>query len=494
MCYQQIHIALGGSSPNRLTDDGEILHEHNGFGIDVPCGHCEQCMSAKRDSYLIRCLSENERSFSRCFCTLTYDNAHLPYVYQHTLPVFSDDGELLSPPKRYKRSVWDKLHIQKFLKALNERIIYYVGTEIYGYKRLVTIDGHRVISADWKSFLESFGRPLKYLCVCERGKNNIYMTKSGQRRGTRRPHYHLIIFNSCEHIDDNLLLQFIKECWTYGLSYNCMLKDASFSNKRNIRQSLAYICKYVTKDFDDISNRLVYHDHKTRIRHTPFVLVSNFLGDNLLTQYDDSQLFYHLVHGITIGAGIFSKERVIPVPAYNKRKSKMYVTLSDGKHVSKRIADTEYFSDGYSVTFVDHFNEFQFRTYYKKYILLTDFGKRVRDAITSRKVYDLYNTFLQIRNDNVIYNSLSKHSLAVGSFAYLDYINSVNPDEFKLYVKSPYHESTDTTSRLYLAYLGVREYMSTLSRIQHYDKELDYNLNFEKVISKNPEYLCLQPL
>lgn len=51
------------------------------YGADnvllLPCGHCNECMLAKRKEWSVRCACESLSHKSSCFVTLTYDDAHL---------------------------------------------------------------------------------------------------------------------------------------------------------------------------------------------------------------------------------------------------------------------------------------------------------------------------------------------------------------------------------------------------------------------------------
>lgn len=45
--------------------------------IEVPCGHCPECLSKKKLNWVARCLAEKETSAFSYFITLTYDDSHL---------------------------------------------------------------------------------------------------------------------------------------------------------------------------------------------------------------------------------------------------------------------------------------------------------------------------------------------------------------------------------------------------------------------------------
>lgn len=502
MCFNPIHLKLKGTnSPNRLSDDGEISSCHDAYGVDVPCGHCEQCLNSKKDGYLLRCLSEFDRSANVFFITLTYNNKNLPFIKQYSSPVFDEDGSFLVPPKCYKRSVWDKTHVQKFFKSLNESCIYYYGTQVLGIQRLKVINGRRRITDEWKDFLSKIERPLKYLLVCERGKNNIYLDDSGKhRRGSRRPHYHVQLFSRYSEIPASFILDKIKEFWTYGYSYNILLEsnDKKKVNKysRDLVQSTMYVCKYVVKDLQDVSHKLLYNDHDTQLRHAPFLLTSYGLGDNMLENYSEDELFQKLMNGITVPGTEYTNERNVPIPRYNQLKSRMYVRVKGDTYISSRIPDTEVLSDGYHPIFLDHLHDdLQHRIYIKYNTLLTDFGEKVIKSKKLDSAKEYTETLRLIRRDQKLFTSLLNHSLSVIDVKYLDDILSVDIENFYTYCLNPYSDSVaDLQNTYYRAMLGIRQYMVTIQKISLYRSKLEFKLKLEKSLESKPELLCLQPL
>lgn len=142
------------------------------IGIEVPCGICFECLKAKKREWVTRLLAESQSYSDSCFVTLTYDGASLP-----------KDNSL-----HYE-------HIQLFLKRLR-----------------------------WH--LDSIGDPkIRYLCVGEYGP-----------RGSRRPHYHLILFGlrrdtldlyrphpSFKYTVSRLLNRF----WSYGFNTVGTVTEAS---------------------------------------------------------------------------------------------------------------------------------------------------------------------------------------------------------------------------------------------------------------------------
>lgn len=182
----------------------------------VPCNHCPECLTNRRNDILIRALAESEYFYTRdsdknlvlhktkkmFFLTLTYDNEH---KHERVFP----DGS--------KRMVFSRRDIQLFFKLFNKR-------------------------------LSKFNCFMHKLCACEYGSDNWYLSDSGQwRKATHRPHYHILLFLS-EDIPSTTLQALTMECWQkcdwskvrypFGRS-----GDGSVSSQGAVR----YVTKYVTK-------------------------------------------------------------------------------------------------------------------------------------------------------------------------------------------------------------------------------------------------------
>lgn len=100
--------------------------------IKVPCGYCKECIAVKQMYFVQRAMMENLNSHM-FFSTLTYDNAHLPFIDT-------------SSDYRYRYA--DFHHLQLMFKRLRKH--------------------------------NSFGRPFRYFAVSELGSTN------------GRPHFHVL--------------------------------------------------------------------------------------------------------------------------------------------------------------------------------------------------------------------------------------------------------------------------------------------------------------
>lgn len=133
----------------------------------VGCGKCALCRAQKREDWSTRCLSESASSASLpVFLTPTYNEENCPWVCRYSAAYHCY-------PVRYNKPIFDdfksffcvrtvlKSDFQKMMKRMRKAIE-------------LLPDGERWMRE----------HPLRYLCVPEYGK-----------KGTRRPHFHIILWN-----------------------------------------------------------------------------------------------------------------------------------------------------------------------------------------------------------------------------------------------------------------------------------------------------------
>ena len=300
MCYSPICVKNSKKKFNALFD-----RTHN----VVACGHCGECKTNKKNSYLVRVLSEYEQFYRKFddtfvptkltfFVTLTYNNKCLP---------------VMRFPDGKTRSVFSKEDVEHFFKRLNTKLsrkgIYF----------------HRI-------------------CTCEYGHAHPYIDDNGYRRfGTYRPHYHILLFLD-QSISPKELQSIIRHSWREGFVFFGRFGDGSVTSQGAAK----YVVKYVTKtdksisifdsflvDFDErtlidelvakISDGLYYADvyEKLSLLHAvksrrPFVITSMQFGMGLFhskfLRYDREQekVFYP-----DYKTGDY---RSVNLPQYYKRK------------------------------------------------------------------------------------------------------------------------------------------------------------------------------
>ena len=169
--------------------------------LEIPCGKCIGCKLDHANDWATRCWCEMQSWKNNCFITLTYNDKHLP-----------------------KNGYLNKKHIQLFMKKLR---YYQKGIE------------------SWKNPISGkTENPIRFLLCGEYGPN-----------GTRRPHYHLLIFNwkpqeklkfyKENHNGDRLFIsKTITKIWGKGFT---TIGDLNY-------KSACYVSRYCTKKMFNVKN------------------------------------------------------------------------------------------------------------------------------------------------------------------------------------------------------------------------------------------------
>lgn len=164
--------------------------------INIPCGHCPECVALKQQAYVQRVFTETHYNHV-FFATLTYDNAHLPstdvFVRKEGSPaVGSKDSELVSRFYEFDdhgETTIDCSELRPYLTP--------VCTDDYDLTKHFEVI--RVPYADICDLQLMFkrmrdndqtGRGFRYIAVTERGKKRA------------RPHAHIMFFVPKQPGDD----------------------------------------------------------------------------------------------------------------------------------------------------------------------------------------------------------------------------------------------------------------------------------------------------
>lgn len=309
--------------PNAVSEFDNIHMPARNY-LRVPCGHCPECQQAKKDAFFIRCRDEFIASNRRAvFLTLTYKTSCLPSTSFVSAPVYDDAGNLVKDGYSFDYSHWSRKHISNYFKRINEKIIFRIGKS-KGLTRL----SHGSITPEWLDFVRELGRPIKYLCVCERGKADIYTDEKGRTRfGTARPHYHAIIFLSTDLISVDDVMSMCVDNWKYGISYPLRVKNDKGDDLRDEMQCIDYVTKYVCKDnemtYKNVSLKspdILFSSDKERRNAMPFVSCSNFLGFSQFASLSPDYVINTLVpNGYKIN-GTSGRGRSVNIPTYYLNK------------------------------------------------------------------------------------------------------------------------------------------------------------------------------
>lgn len=213
--------------------DSPYFYRPTGHLKEIPfaCGRCPVCKRNRVNQWVFRLRQEEKVSTSSYFVTLTYNTDSVP---------ISDNGFM----------TLDKRDFQLFMKRLRE------------------------IERPLK------GKKLRYYCAGE------YGTK------TKRPHYHLILFNLV--VEDNLM-----KAWNKGDIHIGRVSGAS----------IAYTAKYIDK-----YSAIPEHPRDDRVKE--FSLMSKQLGANYLSQ---AIINYHKTH-LDVNYVTDTDGHKIPMPRYYRDK------------------------------------------------------------------------------------------------------------------------------------------------------------------------------
>lgn len=218
MCVHPLHKKnpyFGADPASHPTHDCE--HEY----LNIPCGHCGECLAVRQSSYVQRIQMESEHNHL-FFATLTYDNKHLPSIYldvptgqdqmsqnleedsQQVLPFsafFAEDGSFR--PEMLPDGPLDA-RLEECLKAFDaDTDLPGTSSGIVDFEssdpQVIDSETIRIDYADVHHLQLMFkrmrdnnalGRNFRYIAVSERGS----------KRG--RPHFHIIFLIPKEQGDN----------------------------------------------------------------------------------------------------------------------------------------------------------------------------------------------------------------------------------------------------------------------------------------------------
>lgn len=266
MCLNPIKIRV-----NNIYLSNNKLHP---LFIEVPCGHCAECMNLRREQWYLRNYWHCRECFDRggfvLFDTLTYRDGELPHLSWYfpeaegtswDYPCFCYE-HYKNFMKRLRinltRGAFEPEYIE--MKKLKEERKHYKKSS-KEYKELSyeidCLDGIR------KTFPAA--RNLNAFCVCEYGSDDYYRDDKGKmRKASFRPHYHLLFYVNIPTLDSITLSKYIYKSWGHGRTdccdldgnvrvgyvhnHNCIGKHYSRNSELELRRVSSYVAKYITKD------------------------------------------------------------------------------------------------------------------------------------------------------------------------------------------------------------------------------------------------------
>ena len=203
-------------SPLRIPYPGKLYGLKGRFYLDVPCGHCFECLNSKRNDAIVKIYNELLECSSAYFVTLTYRQETVPEVHEIA------SGEVL-----FTLCYRD---VQNWFKRSRRNCQYYgISTEGFRY----------------------------FVC-------GEYGSK------TLRPHYHVLLFN----LSDSALNRFLAD-WQVNYGFvNSKKCDLSTQSAVKLSQ---YVSKYLTKSKLDCFAPRLQALYKRKCRSC-FCRTSRFFG------------------------------------------------------------------------------------------------------------------------------------------------------------------------------------------------------------------------
>lgn len=210
-------------SPIQIKNPKKRLRRSGGenYLITVPCGKCAECIALKRKESAFRAYYEAKNTIDKggyiYFDTLTYNRKSLPKISE-MLDIEID--------RKDNFSCFRKRDLTLFFKLLRKHL----GKK-YDIKN-----------------------NLKYFYTSEYGKSENYIDDKGRmRKGTKRPHYHILFFVKNSEIPKDEFIEEVNKCWVHGRTdYHQAYKHFFSKNDYtldHLQNVCKYVSKYVTKDY-----------------------------------------------------------------------------------------------------------------------------------------------------------------------------------------------------------------------------------------------------
>lgn len=271
-------------NPIRIIDAGTTIkgkyYEDN---VYAKCGQCYPCKITRVRGWIFRLKKEMEVSHTAYFLTLTYNNEFVPITKNGWMSL--SNTKYIKENGKTKQESSD---VQKYLKRL------------------------RILQSQNENFTKDRLPKISYYCTAE------YGTKS------KRPHYHLIIFNVLNenHLDE----AWTKDGKSMGLVHFGKVNEAS------IAYTLEYICESKNKEYVPRDDRV-----------PEYSIMSKGLGSNYLSEAVKK---FHQQNWKDMYITI-EDETKIALPKYYR--DKIYKTLPElkekqGLYIAKEV-ETQKFRD-----------------------------------------------------------------------------------------------------------------------------------------------------
>lgn len=312
--------------------------------IIIPCGKCEECISAKKSSMHLRAFFQHVQTLVNggymFFETLTYNDQHLPtMLFDIKNPWELSKVDKSSPdwspqPTKVSLPYPDYDDVQNFWKRLRSN----------SHRYLAHRRGIKPFSKKGLQILDSIAGNLKYICCTDFGKEN------------HRPHYHFALWCNLPLFPTELKLllnkswrgiDFVPDDSQRTLVYSDKdlgMLDEIYSLRKSPRSDLpvssleyntitsldlhavGYTTKYLTKsDSSEQWHREQLNlgkDDKLPSELVPRVICSSNLGYDVFKHYDKYEKFLNSHY-----SNIDWNKLELTIPTLDKKETSGFVTL-----------------------------------------------------------------------------------------------------------------------------------------------------------------------
>jgi len=243
---QVVHLQDYGFVPDIIGTSCTNSIQLKDLDFRVPCGKCYYCQKKRRSEWSLRLEHEYMFSDSAHFITLTYNDQSLPFSWLKPKQLKDDKGNVIKRWKEVIHSPYptlNKKHLQDYIKRLRNSHKAYLKNE------------QRKVNKEFKIT----GKPIRYYAVGEYGSKDH----------TRRPHYHLLLFNYDIANVDNIISQWKNTTTGQQMGHVDVGEVTS--------ASINYVTKYMFKDFNK----------RTDTRQSPFSVMSKkpIIGNDYIVNY-----------------------------------------------------------------------------------------------------------------------------------------------------------------------------------------------------------------
>lgn len=253
------------TSPKTIYSRKLFFGTYDKLTLQVPCGHCWQCMHRKQDDYFVKAYYLAKHYYANggfvFFDTLTYNET--------CIPIYRINGDAyytfcLEHLREFRLYLFDELEKKlidtyKFSDALMN------NAERVKYMRSLGVETDIKLSKRDKARVLNYNEKRQIVRVFL--KNDFdYLITSEYGHTTQRPHYHILFYCKNALITYLDVANLIRKCWDFGFTDSKYTVHDRVVNPQKLDLAISYVTKYVLKDaiYSQITNDLP-NDCKQRV-------------------------------------------------------------------------------------------------------------------------------------------------------------------------------------------------------------------------------------